>query len=340
MTKIISTQPKALPRGTTGHAAWTVALTGVALTAFAGNSILCRLALGAVAIDPASYTVVRLVSGAMTLWLIGRFFGNRRSPTVSSGSWFAGALLFLYAAAFAYAYRSLSAGTGALILFASVQLTMIAIALRAGERPAPLEWLGWTVAVAGLVYLVLPGIAAPSLGGSMLMAAAGMAWGAYSLLGRGAGDPVQTTTDNFLRSVPLVLGLALVQLPLLRASPVGVIWAVLSGTITSALGYVIWYAALARLSATQAATLQLSVPVIAAFGGVAFLSEDITARSLIAATAILGGIGLAMSTRAASKNFSRLGLTSVLKTLSRKSPTDVKVDPNAPVASRKPRCRE
>ncbi|HET9917430.1 MAG TPA: DMT family transporter [Candidatus Binatia bacterium] len=302
-----------------------VLLTTLALLAFAGNSILCRLALGAAAIDPASYTALRLVSGALTLRLIGRFLGSRRSPTSARGSWGAGALLFLYAAAFAYAYRSLSAGTGALILFAAVQLTMIGSALRAGEKPSPLEWLGWTVAVAGLVYLVSPGIAAPSLAGSMLMTASGIAWGAYSLLGRGAGDPVQTTTDNFLRSVPLVLLLALVQLPLLTASPVGVIWAVLSGTITSALGYVIWYAVLARLTATQAATLQLSVPVIAAFGGVAFLSEELTARSLIAAVAILGGIGVSMSARTASKNSARIGTPVALKPWSRESQTDVPV---------------
>lgn len=334
MAEKFSTQSMVLPSRNTSRAVCTVALTAIALTAFAGNSILCRLALGAAAIDPASYTAVRLVSGALMLRLIGRFLGSRLSPTRSSGSWGAGALLFLYAAAFAYAYRSLSAGTGALILFAAVQLTMIGSALRAGEKPSPLEWLGWFVAMTGLVYLIFPGIAAPSFAGSMLMAAAGIAWGAYSLLGRGVGDPVQTTADNFLRAVPLVLVLALVQLPLLTASPVGVIWAVLSGTITSALGYVIWYTVLDRLTATRAATLQLSVPVIAAFGGVAFLSEEVTARSLIAATAILGGIGLSMSARAAPKGFTLIVRPWLLKTLSRNSPPDVKVDVDAPAASR------
>lgn len=310
MAEEFSTQSMVLPSRKASRAAWTVALTAIALTAFAGNSILCRLALGADAIDPASYTAVRLVSGALTLRLIVGYFGKRDSRAGSSGSWFAGALLFLYAIAFAYAYRSLTAGTGALILFAAVQLTMIGFALRSGERPAPVEWLGWSVAMAGLVYLVFPGIAAPSFGGSMLMTAAGMAWGAYSLLGRGAGDPIQATTDNFVRAVPLVLAVALVQLPLLMASPIGVFWAALSGTLTSGLGYVIWYAALARLTATRAATLQLSVPVIAAFGGVAFLSEHVTARALIAAAAILGGIGLSMSARAASKKFASIGRTS------------------------------
>jgi drug/metabolite transporter (DMT)-like permease len=287
-----------------------VALSAVALIAFAGNSILCRLALGTAAIDPASYTAVRLVSGALTLWLIGRFLGNRRPRTGSSGSWFAGTLLFLYAIAFAYAYRSLTTGTGALILFAAVQLTMIASALRSGERPAPVEWLGWSVAMAGLVYLVFPGIAAPSFGGSMLMTVAGIAWGAYSLLGRGAGDPVQSTADNFLRAVPLALVGTLGQSPSLAVSPMGLIWAGLSGAITSGLGYAIWYAALNRLTATRAATVQLSVPVIAALGGVAFLSEVITARLLIASVAILGGIGLSMSARAASKTFAGVGRAS------------------------------
>lgn len=301
--------------------AWTGVLTAMALMAFAGNSILCRLALGAAAIDPASYTAVRLVSGALTLALIGRFFGNRGSRLVSGGSWSGGALLFLYAIAFAYAYRRLSAGTGALILFAAVQFTMIVSALGSGERPAPLEWWGWSLAMAGFVYLVFPGIAQPSFGGSMLMAVAGIAWGAYSLLGRGVADPVQTTTDNFFRAVPLILVFTLFQLPLLTAMPIGVIWAALSGTLTSGLGYVIWYAALARLTATRAATLQLSVPVIAAFGGVALLSEDVTARALIAAVTILGGIGLSVSARAASKNFTRVGTPMAAKPLSDKSVT-------------------
>jgi drug/metabolite transporter (DMT)-like permease len=287
-----------------------ISLTALALLAFAGNSILCRLALGEGTIDPASYTAVRLVSGALTLRLIVGNSGKRDSRAGSSGSWGAGALLFLYAAAFAYAYRSLTTGTGALILFAAVQLTMIASALRSGERPAPVEWLGWSVAMAGLVYLVFPGIAAPSFGGSMLMGGAGIAWGAYSILGRGASNPIQSTTDNFLRAVPLVLLVALFQLPSLSVSPMGLLWAGLSGAITSGLGYVIWYAALNRLTATRAATVQLSVPVIAALGGVVFLTEEITARLLIASVAILGGIVLSMSARAASKTFAGVGRAS------------------------------
>lgn len=279
----------------------TLPLTVLALLAFAGNSVLGRLALGEAAIDPASYTAVRLVSGALTLWLITVAIGRRGS----AGSWMAGALLFLYAISFSFAYVSLSTGTGALILFAAVQFTMIVAGLRSGERPLSIEWLGLSIAVAGLVYLVFPGIAAPSLGGSLLMAGAGIAWGAYSLLGRRVGSPIEATADNFLRTVPFVLAAALLQWPSLSVSSMGLLWAALSGTITSGLGYVIWYAALTRLTATRAAIVQLSVPVIAALGGVAFLSEKITWRLLISSAAILGGIGLSVSAHMGAKIFSR-----------------------------------
>lgn len=283
------------------QATTTAMLAVVALLAFAGNSILCRLALGAAAIDPASYTTVRLVSGALTLWLIVRFRRGSRAASGLRRSWMAGALLFLYAITFAYAYHSLSAGTGALILFASVQLTMLAIAMRSGEKPLLLEWGGWVAAMSGLVYLVLPGIAAPSLAGSTLMMAAGIAWGVYSLLGRGIANPVQATADNFLRSVPLILLVALAQWPQLGATPIGLTWALLSGSVTSGLGYVAWYAALPRLSATRAATVQLAVPVIAAAGGVALLAEPVTFQMLAAATLILGGIGLSLLARPLAK---------------------------------------
>lgn len=283
------------------QATTTAMLAVVALLAFAGNSILCRLALGAAAIDPASYTTVRLVSGALTLWLIVRFRGGSRAASGLRRSWMAGALLFLYAITFAYAYLSLSAGTGALILFASVQLTMLAIAMRSGEKPLLLEWGGWVAAMSGLVYLVLPGIAAPSLAGSTLMMAAGIAWGVYSLLGRGIANPVQATADNFLNSVPLILLVALAQWPQLGATPIGLTWALLSGSVTSGLGYVAWYAALPRLSATRAATVQLAVPVIAAAGGVALLAEPVTFQMLAAATLILGGIGLSLLARPLAK---------------------------------------
>lgn len=275
----------------------TTALTTGALVAFAGNSLLCRLALGEAAIDPASYTALRLAAGALTLWLICRLRGNERAHVASGKSALGGTLLFLYAIAFAYAYQSLSAGSGALILFAAVQLTMIVAALATGERPSPVEWRGWLLALAGFVYLVFPGIAAPPLGGSMLMMVAGIAWGVYSLLGRGAANPINATRDSFLCAMPLVLLCVLIQLPGLTVSPTGIAWALLSGAVPSGLGYVLWYAALGRLTATRAAIVQLAVPVIAAFAGVWLLSEPVSARLSIAGVGIIGGIALALSGR-------------------------------------------
>lgn len=285
----------------------TASLTALALIAFAANSIFCRLALAAWAIDPASYTAIRLIAGALTLWFIARW---RCAPPAQErrGGWFAAAALFLYAAAFSFAYVSLSAGTGALILFASVQITMIGAGLYSGERPRPAEWIGLIVALGGLVYLVSPGITAPSPLGSALMAVAGIAWGVYSLLGRGV-EPVRATADSFLRAALLALA-CLAWLPALDISLPGLIWAVLSGSISSALGYVVWYAALRGLSATRAATVQLAVPVLAALGGVLFLSEALTLHLTISAAIILGGVGLALMTRKApakSKHESRTG---------------------------------
>src|SRR5215510_12195544 len=272
----------------------TASLTVLALVAFAANSVLCRLALGEPTIDPASYTTVRLITGAITLWLIAVFV-KKRSFGKFGGSWISAAMLCLYAVTFSFAYISLSAGTGALILFASVQITMIAVGLYTGERPAILEWLGLFVAIAGLIYLVSPGITAPSIVGSLLMATAGIAWGIYSLRGRGAGDPVGVTTDNFLRTVPLAVGLTLIWLSKLTITPAGFLWAALSGSITSGVGYVLWYAALPRLTATRAATVQLAVPVLAALAGVVVLAEAISLRLVISAVVILGGVGLAVA---------------------------------------------
>ena len=195
---------------------------------------------------------------------------------------------------FSFAYISLSAGTGALILFAAVQITMIAVGLYTGERPGTFEWVGLLIAIAGLIYLVSPGVTAPSTAGSVLMATAGIAWGIYSLRGRGAGDPVRVTTDNFLRTVPLAIVIVLLSLPVLTVTPRGFLWAALSGSITSGVGYVLWYAALPRLTATRAATLQLAVPVLAAIGGITFLSEAVSLRLVISAVVILGGVGLAI----------------------------------------------
>ena len=274
----------------------TATLTVFALIAFAANSVLCRLALGQSAIDPASYTAVRLITGAVTLWIITRFL-RAGSFRKSGGSWISAAMLFLYAVTFSFAYLSLSAGTGALILFAAVQITMIAVGLYAGERPELLEWLGLFIAIAGLIYLVFPGITAPSILGSLLMATAGIAWGVYSLRGRGASDPVGVTTDNFLRTVPLAVGLILLWLSTLTITPMGFLWAALSGSITSGVGYVLWYAALPRLTATRAATVQLAPAPLAALSGVVVLSEAISLRLVISSVVILGGIGLAASRR-------------------------------------------
>ena len=272
----------------------TAALTVLALIAFAGNSVFCRLALAGPIIDPASYTAVRLITGAVTLWIIPAF-RRKESFGKSGGSWISASMLFLYAVTFSFAYISLSTGTGALILFAAVQITMIAVGLYAGERPEILEWLGLFIAISGLIYLVSPGITAPSILGSLLMAIAGIAWGVYSLRGRGASDPVGVTTDNFLRTVPLAVGLILLWLSTLTITPMGFLWAALSGSITSGVGYVLWYAALPRLTATRAATVQLAVPVLAALAGVVVLSEAISLRLVISSVAILGGVGLAVS---------------------------------------------
>jgi len=272
----------------------TAILTVLALIAFAGNSVFCRLALAEPIIDPASYTAVRLIAGAIALWLIANF-RQPSSSAKSGGSWISAAMLFLYAIAFSFAYISLSTGTGALILFATVQITMITVGLYRGERPELSEWLGLVIAIAGLIYLVSPGITAPSAVGSFLMAVAGVAWGTYSLRGRGVSDPISATADNFLRTIPLAVGAALAWLPTLTLTPMGFLWAALSGSITSGVGYVIWYAALRGLTATRAAIVQLAVPVLAALAGVVVLGEVISLRLVVSAVVILGGVGLALS---------------------------------------------
>lgn len=268
------------------------------MTAFAANSLFCRAALGTNTVDAASFTTVRLVSGALTLWLIVAFSG-RGGAGLSSGSWTSAMMLFAYAAAFSFAYLSLSAGTGALILFGCVQVTMWLVALWRGERPPALAWVGQFAALGGLVYLVSPGLSAPSPVGAGLMAVAGIAWGVYSLRGRGSDDPLADTAGNFLRSVPLTLGLSLVLLGQMAWSSAGLLWAVLSGALASGVGYTTWYAVLPHLTATRAATVQLSVPVIAAVAGVVWLAEAVTLRLLLASLLILGGIGLALFARSA-----------------------------------------
>lgn len=272
------------------------ALTILALCAFAANSLFCRLALADADIDAAGFTAVRLVSGAVLLGLMSHL-RKGSVPAGRSGSWVSGGMLFIYAICFSFAYLSLSAGTGALILFAAVQMTMISSAVFNGERLFPVQWLGIFLAMAGLTYLVFPGLSAPDPAGAVLMAAAGIAWGVYSLRGRSGGDPLSATVGNFIRSVPMVLFAALFLRTDLHFSSSGVLWAVASGAVASGLGYVIWYAALKGLSAARAATVQLSVPVLAAAGGVLFLSEPLSIRLVFAAAAILGGLAMVIAGR-------------------------------------------
>ena len=272
----------------------TATLTVVTMIAFAANSVLCRLALGDAQIDAASFTTIRLVSGALTLWLLMAFRSGPGS-VVRAGSWNSAFMLFLYAVAFSFAYITLDVGTGALILFGAVQLTMILAGIRAGERPGLLEWLGLVIAGAGLIYLMFPGITAPSTIGAALMAIAGVAWGIYSLQGRGASDPIAATAGNFVRSVPMVLAVSLAMLSKVDLSTRSIVFAVLSGALASGLGYVIWYAALPGLTATRAAMVQLSVPVIAAAGGVLFVAEEVSVRLILSSALVLSGVALAVT---------------------------------------------
>ncbi|CAN0626291.1 EamA domain-containing protein [Burkholderia multivorans] len=272
-----------------------VALTSAAMVAFASNSLLCRLALQHARIDPASFASVRLVSGALMLAAIVRA-GARRPP--QRADWLAATMLFAYVAFFSFAYLTVRAGTGALILFGAVQLTMFGAGLRAGERFAPAGWVGVACALGGLLYLVSPGESAPAPRGVALMAVAGVAWGIYSLRGRGRADPLAATAGNFARAAPMALVVSAVLRADFHWTASGVALALASGALTSGIGYVIWYAALRRLSAMQAATVQLSVPPIAAFGAVLFLSETPGWRLAISSAAILGGIALVLASRA------------------------------------------
>lgn len=267
------------------------ALTALAMIAFAANSILARMALTGGDIRPWAFTAIRIISGAVCLALI---IGPTK--TLRQGSWNAALALLLYGAFFSYAYISLSAGTGALILFAAVQITMIGGGLWAGERLRVLQWLGLAMAMGGLVYLMLPSIAPPSPIGAAMMALAGLGWGLYSLMGRGKGDPTALTAGNFLRAAMICAGLTLPLLWLLPETKLelqGILLALTSGILTSGLGYVIWYMALKHLTATRAGIAQLTVPIIAAIGGMLFIAEPFTARFFIAMCATLAGVGLA-----------------------------------------------
>jgi len=266
-------------------------VTALAMIAFASNSILCRLALRQGSIDPASFTLVRILSGAIALWLV---MAVRREKSLKAGNWLSAFALSAYAGAFSFAYLQLSAGTGALLLFGAVQATMISWGLLKGEHLDAIQVAGSIVAITGLTVLLMPGISAPPLFDSVMMLIAGIAWGIYSLRGRGEKHPVAVTTGNFLRAVPFAVVLIVAARSWIKLDLPGIFYAILSGAITSGLGYVIWYRALPGLKATSAATVQLSVPVLAATGGILLLGERISLRYVIASLAVLGGIALVL----------------------------------------------
>lgn len=267
----------------------TIAFTALALVAFAANSVLCRLALGEKTIDASGFTVIRLLSGAIVLLAIAAIRNHNTALSVK-GSWFSAFMLFLYAVTFSFAYISLDTGTGALVLFGSVQITMVLASILSGYRLHAAEWLGVTMAFAGFAYLVLPGITTPSAEGFLLMSAAGIAWGIYTVRGRSSQSPLMDTAWNFMRTIPLLIIPVILTIKQMQFSTAGILLAVVSGGIASGIGYAIWYTALGGLSATQAAVVQLLVPVIAAFGGVVFVAETLTLRLAVSAAMILGGI--------------------------------------------------
>jgi drug/metabolite transporter (DMT)-like permease len=271
-----------------------ITLTSLAMIAFAGNSLLARVALKHTAIDAASFTTIRLISGAVMLGLVARM---RRGPQAGSGNWRSAIALFAYAAGFSFAYVRLPAATGSLLLFGAVQTTMIGHGVWAGERLRRLQIIGLILAFGGLAGLLLPGLSSPPLYGSGLMLGAGVAWGIYSLRGKGAGDPTQVTAGNFLRAVPMAAALSGLMLSRTSLDAAGFWYAVSSGALASGLGYAVWYTALPALKAAQAASVQLSVPVIAALGGIIFLGEPLTWRLAWASAAILGGIALVILER-------------------------------------------
>lgn len=272
----------------------TLLLTALAMLAFAGNSLLCRLALKTTQIDAVSFTGVRLLSGALMLWLLLKW--RDRSARVS-GSLASAAALFVYAAAFSYAYLHMDAGAGALLLFGAVQISMLLVGFARGERANRQQGIGFILALIGVIALMLPGASAPPLVGGGLMLLAGVAWGAYSLLGRGVKDPLAASAGNFLRAIPFAILLTLVFLPRLNTDTPGLIYALLSGALTSGVGYTLWYSALPGLSAFQAASVQLSVPILAALAGAVLLSESISMRLVIASVAVLGGIALVLQAK-------------------------------------------
>lgn len=268
-----------------------VAYTTLTMIAFAANSLLCRMALKETNIDAASFTSVRLLSGAAMLWLLMRW--QKQAP-LKHGTWRNALALFIYAAALSFAYRTINTGAGALMLFGAVQLTMILAGFIAGERMSALQSIGFAAAMTGLVILVSPGVEAPSVPDSVLMLASGIAWGIYSLFGRGLSNPAAATAGNFLRAVPLAAALSLISLPWLHLDTRGMLYAALSGALASGLGYIMWYRVLQHMRAMTAATVQLGSPILATLGGIIFLGEELTRDLMIASLLILGGIWLVL----------------------------------------------
>lgn len=266
-------------------------MTVLAMLAFAGNSLFCRLALKTTAIDAASFTAIRLASASLLLTCL--VMANRGS-VLAHGNWSSAVALFVYAAGFSFAYIKLPAATGALLLFGAVQATMISYGLFTGEKLLGLRLGGFVLAMGGLVMLLLPGLSAPPTGSALLMLFAGVAWGAYTLRGKGAANPMAVTAGNFVRTLPMTLGVSLIMASQFSIDRAGLVYAVLSGALTSGLGYAIWYKVLPALKATNAATVQLSVPVLAALGGVVLLGEPLTGLMLGASGAILLGILLVL----------------------------------------------
>ncbi len=273
----------------------TALLAAAAMVGFAANSLLSRAALRGNEIDAASFTAIRLATGAVVLALLVL---GRRGSFRGAGSWRSAAALAGYAVAFTFAYRELGAGAGALILFGTVQLTMITGGLLGGDRPTAAQWIGWAVALAGLVVINAPGIDPPPVRGAALMIVAGIGWGIYSLRGRGVARPLATTADNFVRTVPIAIVLILVaQLTGARASARGIVLAAASGGLASGLGYSLWYAAVPVLGATRAAAIQLSVPVLTAAAAMLLFGEVLRPGLAIGGAAIVCGLALALTSR-------------------------------------------
>jgi len=265
----------------------------MALIAFAANSVLCRLALDVYQMDAGGFTVIRLLSGALVLFTIIHIRHRQQRNQIHfqfTKNWFAACMLFTYATAFSFAYITLDTGVGALILFGSVQITMITYSIYTGNRLSIIEWVGLSMAFAGFIYLIYPDLSSPSAIGFLLMSISGIAWGFYTIQGKYTKTALFDTAQNFIKTLPFIAILALITLPQAQLNLQGILLALLSGGIASGIGYAIWYMALTGLSNSQAAVVQLAVPVIAAIGGAVFVSEEMTLRLIASVTMVLGGI--------------------------------------------------